>query len=152
MPSMFKHTAIVAAKMAVIVDRLAVGVISAVIVEHHAAAPVRRPSAPAPTVVTIKPDRDSYREADSEPQHDAGRRREHIIARVRREQRSPHAPRIVVGNVDQSRIHRHNQDLAVVDIHALLRGGYQRARLLRLETHGLHCVHDVAGLIVISVA
>ncbi len=118
---MFEDASVVAAKMSVIVDRHAMGVISAVIVENHAAAPVRGPSAPTPAVVRKESYRDSHREANSQSQNQAGRRRQHVISRVGDEQPSPHPPRIVVRNVNQSRIHRRDQDLAIVCIYPLLR-------------------------------
>ncbi len=102
--------------------------------------------------MTKDPNRDSSEEAKSDSHHEAGRRRQPNPARVGHKQPSPDAPRIVIGNVNQIRIDRHNLDHAGVHNHTLLRSRNQRIRLLRLQSHGLDSVHDVAGLVVIGVA
>src|SRR5580658_6273065 len=79
---MLEHAAVVSAKIAVIVYRHAVRIVSAVIVKNTAAVPIRPPRAVTPTAVSKEPNRNSYREPDSESEHHAARRRQHIIARV----------------------------------------------------------------------
>ena len=124
---MFEHAAVVTSKVAVIVDRHAVRIVSAVIIKHEPAVPVRSPRAVTPAVVSKEPNRDSHGEANSESQHQTTRGRQHIIARVGDKGRPPDSPRIVIGNVNESRIDRGNHDRAIVDIYSLLRRRSQRA-------------------------
>jgi hypothetical protein len=105
-----------------------------------------------PSEAAKDPKSDSHSEANSESQREAERRDHSIKARVGVKQPAPDAPGVVIGNVDQSRIDRHNSDRAGVYNHALLRGRNQHVRLLGLQPHGLHSVHHVSGLVVISVA
>jgi hypothetical protein len=98
-----------------------------------------------------EPDRNSYGESNAKSQHQAGRRRQHIESGIGDEQRSPHPPGIVIRNVDQRGIYRGDQDLAVFRIYALLRSRGQTAGLLRLKSHGLDRVHEIAGLVVVRV-
>jgi hypothetical protein len=53
---MFEDTAVVAAKIAMIVYGGAAGNVGGVVIEHGTAAPVRRPTVKAPSVVGKQPD------------------------------------------------------------------------------------------------
>jgi hypothetical protein len=70
-----EHAAVISAKIAVIVNRHAVRIVSAVIVKHTAAVPICPPRAVTPTVVSKEPNRNSHGEADSESKHQAARGR-----------------------------------------------------------------------------
>jgi hypothetical protein len=102
--------------------------------------------------VRKQPDRNADREPDAQAQHQARRRRQHIKSGIGNERRAPYAPWIVIRNVDQPRIYRRDQNLAIFRVHALLRRGEQATGLLRLKPHGLHRVHQIARLVVIDVA
>jgi len=120
--TMFERAPVVTAKITMIDDRHAVRNVSAVVKKHGPAIPGRRPRAETPAEASVDPNRDSRIEGKSGSPHDAGRRRRHNKARVGDKQRSPNAPRIVVGNVNYSRINRHNLDQAGFYNHTLLRG------------------------------
>jgi len=102
--------------------------------------------------MSVGPNRDSREEAKSDSHHEAGRRRQQSIARIGDKRRPPEPPRIVIGNVNHSRINRNDADHAGIYHHALLRSVNQGLRLLCLQAHGLHSVHHVSGLVVIGVA
>ena len=150
--TMFERAPIVTAKMPMIVDRHAVRNVCVATKKHGPAPPGRRPRAETPAETRIDPNRDSRGEAKSDSPHDAGRRRQHNKARIGDKQPPPDAPRIVIGNVNHTRIDRHNIDHAGVYNYTLLRRRNQHVRLLRLQPHGLDSVHDVSGLVVIGVA
>jgi hypothetical protein len=150
--TMIERAPVVTAKIPMIVDRHAVRNVSVAAKHHGPAVPRRRPRAETPAEARIGPNRDSRGEANSGSPHDAGRRRQLNKARIGDKQSSPDAPRIVIGNVNHSRIDRHNIDHAGIYNHTLLRIRNQHVRLLRLQPHGLDSVHDVSGLVVIGVA
>jgi len=149
---MFEGAGFMSAKIAMIDNRRAVGNVGSTTKQHAATAPARAPRMETPSKAAKDPKSDSHSEANSESQRESYRRHHRIKARVGGKQPAPDAPRIVIGNVNQSRIDRHNIDHAGVYNHALLRGRNQHVRLLRLQAHGLDSVHDVPGLVVIRVA
>jgi len=122
-----------------------------VVKKYRAADPCWRPRAEPPAEVSIDTNRDGC-EGNAESYHDAGWRRQHDKARIGDKQGPPNVPRIVVGNVNHSRINWHDRDHASVYDHALLCRRHQRVRLLRLHPHGLDSVHHISGLVVIGVA
>jgi hypothetical protein len=129
---MIERAPVVTAKMTMIVDRHTIRNVS-VATEHHAPAPpAASPRAETPAEAGIDPKRDARVEAKSHSHHETGRRRQHDKARVGDNEPWPEGPRIVIGNVNHSRIDRHNRDHAGVYNHALLRRRNQRVRLLRL--------------------
>lgn len=120
--TMLEYAPVVAAKIAMIEDGHAAGNVGAVVKEHGAAIPGRRPCVKAPTVRRVDADWDSNGEGKSISHHDAGRRRQHDKAGVGDKQCSPNLPRIVIRNINHSRSHRHNFDQARFYNHTLLRG------------------------------
>jgi len=135
-----------------VVDCHAVGDVGVATVKNGPAAPARPPRVEAPTEATKNPDADSNAERQSNSQHDAHGRCYHHKARVGGKQPAPDGPRIVIGDVNHSRIHGHNCDQAGVNNYTLLRRRYQPVRLLRLQPHGLDSVHDVSRLVVVGIA
>ena len=150
--TMFEHASVVTAKITVIDDRHAVRNVGAVIEEHGASAPRRRPRAETPPEAGIDTNRNSRIEGKAGSPHDTGRRGQHNKARVGDKQRPPDVPGVVIRNANHNRIDRYNLDHAGVYNHTLLRGRNQHLGLLCLEPHGLDCIHDVSGLVVIGVA
>jgi len=114
MPGMLEHAAIVSTVMPVIEDCPAMRIVCTVVVQYDPPMPARRPRAPAPAVMRKQPDRNSDREPDPKPQHQAARRRQYVETRISDEQRSPDRPRIVIRKVNQAGIYRRNQDLTVL--------------------------------------
>jgi hypothetical protein len=150
--AMFECAGFMSAKIAMIDDRRAVRNVCSPAKKHAATTPARAPRMETPSKAAKDPKSDSHSEANSESQREADRRHHCIKPRVGDKQPAPDAPRVVIGNVNQSRIHRHNIDRAGVYNHALLWRRNQHVRLLRLRAHGLHSVHDVSGLVVVGVA
>jgi hypothetical protein len=150
--AMFEHASVMTSEITMIADRQAVRNIGTVIEKYGAAVPGRSPRAETPAEAGVDANWNSRIEGKPDSPYDTGWRRQYDEARVGYEQRAPNAPGVVIGNVNQSRIDRHNLDQAGVDNHTLLGGGNQHVRLLCLQPHGLDRVHDVSGLVVIGVA
>src|SRR5271170_3445390 len=119
--TMFEHAAVVTAKVTVIDDRHAVRNVGAVIEKYGSTVPGRSPSAETPAKAGIHANRDSRIEGESGCPHDTRWRRQYNKAWIGDKQRSPDFPRIVVGNVNQSRIDGNNLDQTRVYYHTLLR-------------------------------
>ena len=152
MPFVFKHAAIVPAVVAVIIDRDAARNIRVVVEHNNTAVPARGPRVPTPAVMREESDRNPHCESDAESEYQTRRRRQYVKTGIRNKRRAPNAPRIVVRNVYQRRIHRRDENLSILAVHALLRRRKQAARLLCLIAHRLDGVHQVAGLIVVHIA
>jgi hypothetical protein len=150
--TMLKRAPVVTAKTAVVDHRRAARDVSVAAEKHATAAPARAPGAKAPAEAAKDPNSDSHAEGKSETHSDADRVYRNKT-RVGSKQPAPDRPRIVIGNVNQSRIDRYNSDHAgVCNNHTLLRRRNQYLRLLRLQSHSLDGVHHVSRLVVIGVA
>ncbi|HET6327351.1 MAG TPA: hypothetical protein VFG04_21900 [Planctomycetaceae bacterium] len=150
--AMLERASVVTAKRTMVDHGQAVRNVSAVIEKYGPTPPSWRPRRETPAEAGIEINQDSRCEGQPDVHHDAGRRRQDNKARVGNKHRAPKAPGVVIGNVNDSRIHGHNVDDAGVHHYTLLRCGDESVRLLRLQPHGLNRIHDVTGLVVIGIA
>ena len=149
---MVESAAVVSAEVAVIGDGHAVGDVCVAAKHHRAPIPRGSPGAEAPSEAGVYADGHAGIKRNSTRPHNTHWRRHNYKARIGNEQPCPNFPGVVIRNVDNGRIDRHDLDETGFDHHALLHRRHQHIRLLRLQPHGLDRIHHVARLVVVSVA
>jgi hypothetical protein len=108
----------------------------------------------APTVMLKQANSDTNAKADCQScsQGDATRRRRYVETGIGWDGCAIDCPRIVIGYIDHIRIGRLDHDLAAVIVDSFVLNGAKRSGFLGLQAHGLHGIHYVSRLIVVSVS
>jgi hypothetical protein len=119
--TMLECAPVMTAKIAMIDYGRAARNVSVAAEEHAASTPACSPRAETPSEAAKDPDADSHAEGQADTQHDADGRRYHNEARPGSNEPAPESPRVVIRNVNHSRIDRCDRDYAGVTSHGQLR-------------------------------
>ena len=149
---MIEYPTIVAAEVAVIDHRHAIGNIGCAAKHHAADTPGWRPCREAPAEAGVDAERNSYAKRNTGADDDSRRRHHCNPCGPSRDKSAPHHPGIVVRHVHHRRIHGRDSDHAVGYSYRFLGRARQFAVLLGLRAHRLNRILHVTGLIEISIA
>jgi len=150
--TMFEGAVVVITEAAMIDDGDAIRNVGCAAERNGPSTPFGRPPGEAPSEAGKHANGDRGIKANSHCGNHADRGSSNDIAGISSDETSPDNPRVVIGDIDHSRVNGNDFNGVVDNDDLLLRRGHQLVRVLRLQTHRLDGVLHVTWLVVVRVA